>query len=88
MFLYVEQNNIDVFSQKILGISSGCFIKDDITGEFTSPKAAECYPNQRKKIVPKVTDPSKESVVQSHRPVTRLKSLEFQMVSSIQAKQP
>ena len=61
-FYVNEQNNIDVFSQKILESVAAALVKDDITGEFdiTEGYKVDAIRINGKKIVPKVTDPSKE----------------------------
>ena len=61
-FYVNEQNNIDVFSQKILESVAAALVKDDITGEFdiTDGYKVDAIRINGKKIVPKVTDPSKE----------------------------
>ena len=61
-FYVNEQNNIDVFSQKILESVAAALVKDDITGEFdiTDGYKVDAIRINGKKIVPKVTDPNKE----------------------------
>ena len=61
-FYVNEQNNIDVFSQKILESVAAALVKDDITGEFdiTEGYKVDAIRINGKKIVPKVTDSSKE----------------------------
>ena len=61
-FYVNEQNNIDVFSQKILESVAAALVKDDITGEFdiTEGYKVDAIRINGKKIVPKVKDSSKE----------------------------
>ena len=61
-FYVNEQNNIDVFSQKILESVAAALIKEDIKGEFTVTPGykVDAVRINGKTVVEKVTDPSKQ----------------------------
>ncbi|ATF56929.1 isopeptide-forming domain-containing fimbrial protein [Streptococcus oralis] len=61
-FYVNEQNNIDVFSQKILESVAAALIKEDIKGEFTVTPGykVDAVRINDKTVVEKVTDPSKQ----------------------------
>ena len=61
-FYVNEQNNIDVFSQKILESVAAALIKEDIKGEFevTPGYKVDAVRINDKTVVEKVTDPSKQ----------------------------
>lgn len=61
-FYVNEQNNIDVFSQKILESVAAALIKEDIKGEFevTPGYKVDAVRINGKTVVEKVTDPSKQ----------------------------
>ena len=61
-FYVNEQNNIDVFSQKILESVAAALIQEDIKGEFTVTPGykVDAVRINDKTVVEKVTDPSKQ----------------------------